>query len=174
MAQKKKPQKYNIKLPKDSYVLVPIKDLKPHPKNRNQHPPEQIERLAKSIDSQGSRLPIIVSNLSGYITKGHGTLMSYDLLGWDKVPVQYQDFDSEESEYQFLQADNALALWAEIDKKMIGIDLTEMGPFDIELLGFPEFHMDATEAVPLEEKKEKEPKHITCPSCKTVFELEHG
>jgi len=147
--------KPNIKLPEGSYALVPIKDLKPHPKNRNSHSPEQIERLAKLIDSQGSRHPIIVSNLSGCIAAGHGRLMSYDLLGWKEVPVQYQDFIDAEQEYQFLINDNSIALWAELDKKMIGIDLTEMGPFDIDLLGFPEFHMDALPTDGDGEKNEK-------------------
>lgn len=56
--------------------LVSVDALKPHPKNRNKHPTEQIERLAKIIAYQGVRAPIVVSKRSGYIVKGHGTLQA--------------------------------------------------------------------------------------------------
>ena len=145
MAQKKKPKAptYDIKLPKGSYELVEIKKLKNHPKNRNIHTPEQIQRLSELIAHHGSRHPIIVSTLSGLIAAGHGRLMAYKTLGWAHAPVQYQDFRDEEEEYQFLTNDNAIGQWSELDKKLIAIDLQEMGPFDLKLLGFEEFHLDA-------------------------------
>ena len=54
--------------------LVDVSKLVPNPKNNNKHPKEQIERLAKIIDFQGQRTPIVVSNRSGFIVKGHGRL----------------------------------------------------------------------------------------------------
>ena len=35
-------------------AIVPIKDLRPNPKNPNQHPPEQIKLLASIIRATGS------------------------------------------------------------------------------------------------------------------------
>lgn len=46
--------------------LVPVPDLKPHPKNPNQHTEEQIRILAKIIKNSGWRESITVSKLSGY------------------------------------------------------------------------------------------------------------
>jgi DNA modification methylase len=39
----------------------------------------------------------------------------------------------------FLQSDNAIAMWAELDLKEINFDLSELGPFDIDLLGIKDF-----------------------------------
>lgn len=61
-------------------AIVPLKDLRPNPKNPNQHPPEQIKLLASIIRATGWRAPITVSKRSGLVTKGHGRLMAAQLL----------------------------------------------------------------------------------------------
>lgn len=126
--------------------LVPVKELKPHPKNRNDHPDDQIARLARVIEYQGFRHPIIVSNLSGFIVAGHGRLAAAKKLKIKEVPVDYQDFGSEEQEYAFLVSDNAVALWAELDLSGINADLGDLGPdFDIDLLGIKNFTLDVAD-----------------------------
>ena len=60
-------------------AIVPLKDLRPNPKNPNQHPPEQIKLLASIIRATGWRAPITVSKRSGLVTKGHGRLMAAQL-----------------------------------------------------------------------------------------------
>jgi len=127
--------------------MVPISELCPHPKNRNKHGEDQIERLAKLISHHGFRAPIIVSNQSGFIVKGHGTLFAIKKLGESEAPIVYQDFESEEEEYQFLQADNAIASWAELDLSGIHVDLSELAPFDIDLLGIKDFQFEPTDSV---------------------------
>lgn len=123
-----------------------IDKLKPHPKNRNQHPEDQIERLAELIKHQGWRNPIIVSKRSGFIAAGHGRLSAAKKLGLEKVPVHYQDFESEEQEYAFLTSDNAIASWAELDLSAINVDIQELGPdFDIKLLGIKDFVLEPAE-----------------------------
>ena len=120
--------------------LVEIHKLIPNPKNPNKHPQEQIERLAKIIDYQGMRSPIVVSKLSGFITKGHGRLEALKLLGWDSVPVDYQDYDTEAQEFSDMVADNALAEWSTQDFSMINLELPDHGPeLDIEMLGLKDF-----------------------------------
>jgi hypothetical protein len=121
-------------------ALVPVGELRPHPKNRNKHPADQIDRLAKLIGGLGVRGAIVVSNQSGFIVKGHGTLLAEIKAGMTEVPVAYQDFDTPEQEYAFLQSDNAIADWAEIDMAGVNADLGDLGPdFDIDLLGFRDF-----------------------------------
>lgn len=150
--------------------LVAINELKPHPKNRNKHPAEQIERLAEIIKFQGIRKPITVSKRSGFITAGHGRLAVFKLLKLKEVPVDYQDYDSDEQEYADVQSDNAIAAWAELDLSGINTDIGDLGPdFDIDLLGIRSFVLDPSE-MPEVEIKEKEldenlPTDKECPSC---------
>lgn len=85
--------------------MVLIGDVKPHPKNPNTHPDEQVELLAKIISDTGWRSPIVVSKRSGYVVKGHGRLAAAKHAGFDRVPVDLQDYDSEEQELADLVAD---------------------------------------------------------------------
>jgi len=119
--------------------LAEVGSLKPHPKNRNKHPEEQIERLAKILKYQGVRAPIVVSNRSKRIVKGHGTLQAIKANQWEKAPVVYQDFEGDDQEWLFVQSDNAIAMWAELDLKEINADLSDLGPFDIDLIGIKDF-----------------------------------
>lgn len=131
--------------------LVPLHKLVPNPKNPNTHPEKQIERLAKIIDYQGMRRPIIVSKRSGFITVGHGRLEALKKLGWDKAPVNYQDYDSEAAEYADMTADNAIAEWAELDLGKINQDFLDLGPeLDIEMLGIESFTVEPLEGIDLD------------------------
>lgn len=126
--------------------LVDPKTLKNHKDNRNKHPPEQIERLAKILEYQGWRYAIKVSKRTKSITSGHGRKLAALDRGWKLVPVVYQDYESEEQEYADVQADNAIALWAELDLPGINSDIGLLGPdFDIDLLGIKNFTMDVAD-----------------------------
>lgn len=126
--------------------LIDPKKLKNHPKNRNKHGQDQIDRLSELYKYHGIRHPIIVSNLSGFIVAGHGRKLAAIRAGIKEMPVVYQDFESSEAEYSFIQADNAIALWAELDLAGINTDLADLGPdFDINMLGIQDFTLDAAE-----------------------------
>lgn len=60
--------------------MVKIGDVKPNPKNPNQHPEAQIDALAKLIKHLGWRAPVTVSNRSGLVVRGHGRLMAAEQL----------------------------------------------------------------------------------------------
>jgi len=152
--------------------MVPVQDLKPHPRNANKHPESQIKRLAEILEYQGWRYPIKVSNRSGCITSGHGRLLAAKLLGKESVPVSFQDYDSEDQEAADLHADNAIASWAQIDMAQINADMGSFGPdFDINLLGLKDFVLDPSDMIRLDEPEPKpEPKHKeadvkACPNC---------
>src|SRR5271157_4239349 len=123
-----------------------VDSLKEHPKNRNIHNTPQIERLARILDYQGWRYPIKVSKRSGLITSGHGRLAAAKLNKWDTVPVNYQDYESDEQEYADVQSDNAIASWAELDLSGINLDIGDLGPdFDIDLLGIKGFEIEVAD-----------------------------
>ncbi len=126
--------------------MVAIAQMVPHPKNPNMHPPDQIERLADIIQTQGWRRPITVSKQTGFITVGHGRLEAAKLRGWSEVPVTYQDYDNEDLEYADMVADNAIDDWASLDLSAINANLENLGPdFELDLLGIKDFALDMSE-----------------------------
>ena len=135
MAKKAKVQSIVVNCAYDK--MIPIADLKPNPKNPNQHPQRQLEMLAKIIKTQGWRAPITVSNRSGFIVRGHGRLAAAQLLGLADAPVDFQDYDSDDAERADLLADNRIAELAETADEMLANMLREFSPgFDMEIAGF--------------------------------------
>jgi len=143
-------------------AAVDIEKITPHPRNPNRHPDEQIALLAKIIRAQGWRNPIVVSNRSGFVIKGHGRLQAAQVLNVAQVPVEYQDYDSEASEYADMIADNRIAELAERDMAAIKDLLQELdtGDMDMGLTGFSEaamellmtqFHVEETSAPELKD-----------------------
>jgi hypothetical protein len=154
-------------------ALEPVTTLKPHPKNRNRHPQEQIERLAKVLAYQGFRYPVKVSKRSGFITSGHGRLEAAKLNGWTTVPVNFQDYDSDEQEYADVQADNAIASWSELDLSGINADLGDLGPdFDLDLLGIERFSLvpEVELSAAVADESQNESKFTQCPRCGEQFQ----
>ena len=120
--------------------IVPIGQLRPNPKNPNKHPQDQIEKLGKIIRGNGWRNPITVSTRSGLIVKGHGRLLTAQLEKLKEVPIEYQNYESEEAELADLTADNRIAELAEIDSKMLADVFADIdtGAIDFELSGYSE------------------------------------
>ncbi len=122
--------------------LVAIAKLIPNPKNPNQHPEKQIKLLAKIMKHQGVRSPIVVSNRSGFITKGHGRLLAAAENAWENFPVDFQDYESEALEYADMVADNMIAELSESNMGMIVGEAVKLGEdFDFDLLGIPDFEL---------------------------------
>lgn len=155
--------------------LVDPKTLKDNPKNRNKHGQDQIERLAELYAYQGVRHPIVVSNLTGFIVAGHGRKLAAIRAGIKEMPVVFQDFESLDQEYAFIQSDNAVSLWAELDLSAINADIQDLGPdFNIDMLGIHNFTLDVADKnfEPAEEsdqgKLDQKTKHL-CPECGHEF-----
>ena len=128
-----------------SNAITEIHKLQPNPKNPNHHPQPQIELLAKIIDYQGQRSPVVVSKRSGFITKGHGRRLAMLRLGWNKCAVDYQDYESEAQEYADMIADNKISELAEHnDAKMIE-DIRTIEGLNLEMLAIPDLNMNPME-----------------------------
>lgn len=148
--------------------LISPKELKDHPKNRNKHGQDQIERLAELYKYHGIRHPIIVSKRSGFIVAGHGRRLSALRAGLKEFPVVYQDFESNEAEYAFLISDNSISDWSDLDLAGINADLPDLGPdFNIDHLGIKNFTLDMNdkEFDPDFEDEDEEKKKKSCPHC---------
>lgn len=116
--------------------LVPLEELKPHPRNPNQHPIEQIQLLANIIKQTGWRNPVVVSERSGFIVKGHARYSAARLLQAKVAPIDYQKYANEEEELADMLADNRIAELAERDDRTLR-DLLASFPSDkLELTGY--------------------------------------
>lgn len=118
--------------------IIPIADVKANPRNPNQHPIEQIELLSKIIKGQGWRWPIKISTRSGYIVSGHCRLSAAKRAGLLSVPVDYQDYGSDEAETADMLADNRVQELSILDDDLamsLVNDLNAAG-YDTELTGF--------------------------------------
>lgn len=144
-----------------------------HRRNRNKHPQDQIDRLAEMFPYHGIRHPIIVSNRTKCIVAGHGRKLAAIRAGIKEYPVVYQDFASDEAEYAFIQADNAIALWSELDMAGINSDLSELdgSNFNIDMLGLKNFTLDFNdkEFDPINSNDEQEKKEKRCPHCNEII-----
>ena len=121
--------------------IIETDSLVGNPRNPNKHPAEQIDALAKIIKRQGWRHPIVISNRSGFVVKGHGRLLAAKKLGVSEVPVDYQNYESEASEYADLMADNKIQEFSELDEKLsadILQDIKDSGDIDLEMSAFTE------------------------------------
>ena len=118
--------------------IIPIAKLKPFPRNNKIHPPDQIALLAKAVKAQGWRAPITVSNQSGYIVRGHARLEAARKLGVKSVPVDYQDYASEQAERADRIADNRIASLAEDDLANLREELLDLdsGSLEMDITGF--------------------------------------
>lgn len=116
--------------------LVPTSTIKPNPKNPNKHTEEQIEKLAKIIEHYGFRVPIIISKNSGFVVSGHGRLEAAKKLGYEKVPVDYQEFKNKNEELGYLVSDNAIAELSFIDKDLVKEEIIPEleEDFDLDIL----------------------------------------
>ncbi len=122
--------------------IVEISKLKENPRNPNTHPSVQIELLAQIIKKTGWRAPITVSNLSGFIVKGHGRLQAAKAAGLKQCPVEYQNFKDEEEEMAALLADNKLAELAEIDVEKLTEIFKDYEFEDLSLTGYSQEEFD--------------------------------
>lgn len=131
--------------------LVKIDELLAHPKNPNTHPQNQIKLLAQNIRYHGWRHAIVVSKLSGYIVAGHGRLEAAKELGVSIVPVEYQNFATEDNELAVLVGDNRLAELSSLDTNSLQdiVDQFKENDFDTILAGYEPADLESL----LEEKK---------------------
>lgn len=165
-----------MKIQSEKIEMVDIHKIVPNPRNANIHPPEQIDRLCKLIEFQGFRNPLIVSNRSKFLVVGHGRLEAAKKLGMEKVPVIYQDFESEAQEYAYVVSDNEIARWANLDNNSVFESLKEIEIMDLDFLGVKNIEaikMPDFEPVGIDEQgklDELEPKMIECPNCGEEFD----
>jgi DNA modification methylase len=113
--------------------------LKPDPRNPRIHKDKQVLQIARSIESFGFNVPLLIDNEQQVIA-GHGRLLAARRLGWKTVPVIRLSHLTESQRMAFLIADNRLTENSSWDERMLGEQLKILSEleldFDLEAIGF--------------------------------------
>jgi len=157
--------------------IVKTENLRPNPLNPNTHPDEQVKLLAEIIKATGWRSPITVSKQSGFVVKGHGRLLAAKLAELNEVPVDYQEYTSTEEETADLLADNKIAEFSKINKKVLleCFEHYDTGETPFILSGYTETEYEEIAAlfderdINSETERKKKQKSVECPECGAVF-----
>lgn len=65
---------------------VQIADLKPHPRNYHQHPQDQLDHIAESLQENGLYRNVVIS-ADGFILAGHGVVLAAEQRGFRTMIV---------------------------------------------------------------------------------------
>jgi DNA modification methylase len=120
-------------------VYLPVASLVPDPSNPRRHKREQLEAIARSIETFGFNAPILVDK-ENRIVAGHGRYEAAKLLGLDKAPVIRLEHLNPQQAKAYMLADNKLTDRSDWDDRKVAIVLRELSElavdFDIEATGF--------------------------------------
>jgi len=128
---------------KDNVTIRPLNDILPYGENPKDHPQEQVDKIASSIQRFGWDQPIVVDG-EDTIIKGHGRYQAAQKLGLDEAPVIEQEDLSDAEVRAARLADNRVAesSW-DIDLLGLELELLDESPIDAELTGFDEDEIEA-------------------------------
>src|SRR5215467_7437745 len=96
----------------------PIEELKPDPANSRVHNKKQIRQIAKSIDTFGFNVPILVDH-AGNVIAGHGRLLACRELAITEVPTLRLDHLTPVQARAFIIADKRLTEVATWDDRLL-------------------------------------------------------
>lgn len=133
----------NKKRSKIELEYRPIGEIKPSKNNTRLHDPDQIDRIARSIESIGWTKPIITDE-KGEILAGHGAHMAALQLGEEQVPVVVRRGLTAAEKRAYRIADNKLAERSEWDDKALAREFADLSAagFDMALTGFDQTDID--------------------------------
>ena len=123
----------------------PINELRLDPKNPRIHTPRQIRQIARSIQTFGFNVPVLV-DANGRVVAGHGRVMACQQLGWSEVPTIALEHLSEAQTRAFMIADNRLTENSTWDDRLLAEQLKELSAieldFSLETMGFDTAEID--------------------------------
>ena len=116
-----------------------IDELKPDPCNPKHHPRKQIRQIARSIDTFGFTIPVLIDHEDNVIS-GHGRLLACKELGRSTVPTLAIEGLSEAKRRALMIADNKLAENAEWNERLLAEQLRDLSlaelDFSLDVIGF--------------------------------------
>ena len=126
---------------------IPVRLLRPYPKNARTHPRKQLCQLAGSIAAFGFTNPVLIDDALRTLC-GHARVEAAKLQGMDEVPCVKLSSMTEAQKRAYVIADNKLALNAGWDEDLLAEELgalldDEDLDFDIGVTGFSIAEIDS-------------------------------
>jgi DNA modification methylase len=128
--------------------LMPLRDLKPSPRNARTHSKRQLNQIVNSMVAFGWTCPILIDE-HGNIIAGVGRYLAAQQLCLKKVPVIVICGLSDAEQRALALADNKIATNAGWDRAVVAAELGELATLlpecnlDLEITGFEPAEIDA-------------------------------
>ena len=112
---------------------IQIADYRPHPRNYNRHPADQVRRIGQSLQTFGQVRSIVTWR--GYFLAGHGVAEAAAAIGWstleaDELPDDYPEAKA----LAYVAADNELSRLSDPDNAQLAAILQESRAADPALM----------------------------------------
>jgi DNA modification methylase len=122
-----------------SVVSRPVADLRLDPNNPRLHTRNQIRQIARSIETFGFNVPVLI-DAQGQLIAGHGRVLAAQLLGMTHVPTIRLEHLTEAQTRAFMIADNRLTENSVWDDRLLAEQLKALAvlelDFSIDVTGF--------------------------------------
>ncbi|MGI9282440.1 MAG: ParB N-terminal domain-containing protein, partial [Endozoicomonas sp.] len=120
-----------------------VTSLVPYANNARTHSDEQVNQIARSIETFGFVNPVLVGS-DDVIVAGHGRLMAANQLGMDTVPVIVLGHLDETQRRALVIADNQITANSGWDEELLKQELAELDAldFDLDLMGFSDEELE--------------------------------
>lgn len=106
--------------------MIDIALLKPHPRNYNGHPDDQLEHIAQSLRENSVYRNVVVAR-DNTILAGHGVIEAAKQVGFVQFPVRRVDLDPDEPRaLKILAGDNEISHLSEKDDRLLSELLKEI------------------------------------------------
>jgi DNA modification methylase len=128
-----------------SVVFRPVADLRLDPNNARLHTQNQIRQVARSIETFGFIVPVLI-DAQGQLIAGHGRVLAAQLLSITHVPSIMLEHLTKAQIRAFMVADNRLVENSVWDERLLAEQLKELSTleldFSVEVTGFQMSEID--------------------------------
>jgi site-specific DNA-methyltransferase (adenine-specific) len=118
-------------------IELKIEELKEYEHNAKEHPAEQVQQIANSIEEFGFNDPIAIDE-NNVIIEGHGRLLAAQLLKMEKIPTIKLIHLDEMQKKAYILAHNKLTMNSGFDLDLLKMELEfiDSSSLDIDITGF--------------------------------------
>lgn len=114
---------------------VALDQLKPHPRNYQAHPDDELEHIMESIKTHGFYRNVVIAR-DGTILAGHGVTEAARRMGLERVPAIRVDYAPDDPRaLKLLVSDNEIRHLAEVDDRALTELLRDLNETELGLLG---------------------------------------
>jgi DNA modification methylase len=116
---------------------LPIHELRLDPRNPRHHSDLQIGQIARSIETFGFNVPVVIDG-NNNVLAGHGRVLAAKKIGWQVVPVIRLTHLTDAQARAFRIADNRLTETSVWDDRLLGEIFRDLATVDLD------FSLEAT------------------------------